>query len=123
MKSSLFSSTVAILAVCSNATLGALTATQIADNINILTYKSQDLQVPANALNAVNGPLLAVGQGPFPDIVSTASIVIRQMQGSQALTKTADQDTVYDAFRDFASVHGELSQSVGRETEQMTLLE
>lgn len=66
MRSSLFSSTVAVLAVCSNAAFGALTATQIAENINTLTSKSKDLQEPANSLNTVNGPLLAVGQGPFP---------------------------------------------------------
>lgn len=42
------------------------------------------------------------------DIVSTVSDDVSQMQSSQALTETADQDSVYEAFRDFASVHGEL---------------
>ncbi|KAI0140750.1 UVI-1 protein [Pestalotiopsis sp. NC0098] len=115
MRYSLFSSTVAVLAVCSNAAFGALTATQIAENINTLTSKSKDLQEPANSLNTVNGPLLAVGQGPFPqiitglhNIVTTATEDVRQMKDSQALTETTDQDTVYDAFRDFASAHSEL---------------
>lgn len=42
------------------------------------------------------------------NIVTTATEDLRQMKDSQALTETADQDTVYDAFRDFASAHSEL---------------
>jgi hypothetical protein len=59
-------SAVAALAFCSNTVLGALTTEQIVANLNTLTTKSQDLQAPAESITAVNGPLIVVGQGPFP---------------------------------------------------------
>jgi len=46
--------------------VSALTAQQIVDNINMLTVKSQALQGPANSITIINGPLIIIGQGPFP---------------------------------------------------------
>ncbi|ETS74734.1 hypothetical protein PFICI_13218 [Pestalotiopsis fici W106-1] len=115
MKSSMMKSAVAALALCSNAVLGALTAEQIVDNINTLALKSQDLQEPATSITAVNGPLLAVGQGPIPqvingfrDIIQTATDDFSDMKGTAAITEAADQDSIYDAFRDFVRAHQEV---------------
>jgi hypothetical protein len=46
--------------------MAALTPAQVVDNIKMLTQKSQALQAPAQSINAVNGPLVIIGQGPFP---------------------------------------------------------
>jgi len=43
-----------------------LTASEIVDNINVITTMSQDLQAPANSINILSGPLFLIGQGPFP---------------------------------------------------------
>lgn len=42
------------------------TPAQVVDNINMLTQKSQALQAPAQSINIINGPLILIGQGPFP---------------------------------------------------------
>lgn len=90
----------------------ALTPAQIVDNIRMLTSKSQALQAPANSITIVNGPLIIIGQGPFPriiagftDIVSTATTAIAQMQGSAPVTTAADATAIADAFREFVRVH------------------
>jgi len=46
--------------------VSALTAQQIVQNIQTLTTKSQALQAPAQSISIVNGPLILIGQGPFP---------------------------------------------------------
>lgn len=42
------------------------TPAQVVQNIQLITQKSQDLQVPAQSVNTVNGPLIIIGRGPFP---------------------------------------------------------
>jgi hypothetical protein len=42
------------------------TPAQVVSNIKMLTQKSQALQAPAQSISLVNGPLLLIGQGPFP---------------------------------------------------------
>ncbi len=42
------------------------TPAQVVDNIRMLTQKSQALQAPAQSINIINGPLILIGQGPFP---------------------------------------------------------
>jgi len=44
----------------------ALTAQEIVGNINELTTLSQALQAPAQSITILNGPLILIGQGPFP---------------------------------------------------------
>lgn len=44
----------------------ALTAQEIVGNINELTTLSQALQAPAQSITVLNGPLILIGQGPFP---------------------------------------------------------
>jgi uncharacterized cupredoxin-like copper-binding protein len=44
----------------------AITPAQVVDNIRSLTQKSQALQAPAQSLSIINGPLIVIGQGPFP---------------------------------------------------------
>jgi hypothetical protein len=87
--------------------LGALSPAQIVDNIKMLTAKSQALQAPAQSITIVNGPLIVIGQGPFPriisgftDIVSTATVAIAQMQGTSPIASGPDADNVFDAFRE-----------------------
>jgi len=72
MRFSLLQSAAAGLALCAGA-LAQLTAPEVVTNIQILTAKSQALQAPANSINIVNGPLIIIGQGPFP--VSRANCV------------------------------------------------
>jgi hypothetical protein len=50
----------------SNIVAAALTPAQIVTNINVITAKSQALQVPANQITIFSGPLILAGQGPFP---------------------------------------------------------
>jgi hypothetical protein len=42
------------------------TPAQVVSNIKMITQKSQALQAPAQSLSLVNGPLIIIGQGPFP---------------------------------------------------------
>jgi hypothetical protein len=87
--------------------LAALSPAQVVSNIKMLTQKSQALQAPAQSITIINGPLIIIGQGPFPqlivgftDIVSTVTTSIAQMQGSAPVTKAADATAIYDAFRE-----------------------
>ena len=64
------------------------------------------------SITIVNGPLIIVGQGPFPqiiagftDIISTATTAIAQMQGTPPVTTQADASAIADAFREFVRVH------------------
>jgi len=73
MKISLYKTSAAIvLALHGLIALAELSPAQIASNINDLTAKSQALQVPANSITCLNGPLIVIGQGPFP--VRTTSV-------------------------------------------------
>lgn len=53
---------------CLAASNAALTPAQVVNNIKMLTQKSQALQGPANSITIVNGPLIVIGQGPFPTV-------------------------------------------------------
>lgn len=46
--------------------LAQLSPAQVVDNLQVVTQKSQALQAPAQSITVVNGPLIIVGQGPFP---------------------------------------------------------
>ncbi|KAG9375524.1 hypothetical protein A1F94_013899 [Pyrenophora tritici-repentis] len=61
----------------------AISAAEVTVNIKVVTQKSMALQQPAQSISLVNGPLILIGQGPFPklifgfaDIVTTATAAI-----------------------------------------------
>ncbi|XP_014555455.1 hypothetical protein COCVIDRAFT_102275 [Bipolaris victoriae FI3] len=90
----------------------AITPAQTVSNIKMLTSKSQALQAPAQSITIINGPLIVIGQGPFPqiiagftDIISTVTTSIAQMQGSEPVKAGPDSDAIFDAFREFVRVH------------------
>ncbi|KAL7780447.1 hypothetical protein CFE70_010470, partial [Pyrenophora teres f. teres 0-1] len=68
---------------------------------------SLKLQVPAQKISIVNGPLILIGQGPFPelivgfaDIVSKATLAIAGMQGMPTVPAGQATDDVFNAFRE-----------------------
>jgi hypothetical protein len=80
---------------------------QIVDNLKSHTEKSQKLQAPAQSITIINGPLLIVGQGPFPqiikgltDLVETGTQHISQMQGMDPIAAGTESDNIFDAFRE-----------------------
>lgn len=83
---------VALLAVASSAE-AAMSAQQVVNNIKNITTQSQALQVPAQTISIINGPLIVVGQGPFTvllvgftNIVSTAtSAMVRHLSDMSVL--------------------------------------
>ncbi|KAJ5055741.1 UVI-1 [Bipolaris maydis] len=90
----------------------AITPAQMVDNIRMLTSKSQALQAPAQSITIINGPLIVIGQGPFPqliagftDIIATTTTAIAQMQDTQPVKAGAESDAIFDAFREFVRVH------------------
>ncbi|KAK6516164.1 hypothetical protein TWF506_006076 [Arthrobotrys conoides] len=103
------------LALLAAPSIAALTVSQMVDNINMLTTKSRALQTPAKSISLINGPLIIIGQGPFPqiivgftEIITITSTAIAQMQGSASITAPADATAIANAFRTFVKVHQEL---------------
>ncbi|KZM21325.1 uncharacterized protein EKO05_0008897 [Ascochyta rabiei] len=89
-----------------------LTPAQIVSTINVITTKSQALQVPAQSITLLNAPLIVVGLGPLPqiifgftDIVVTATGAIAQLPGTPTVLPGAPSDAIFDAFREFVRVH------------------
>jgi hypothetical protein len=80
------------------------TPTQVRDCIQQITGKSQALQVPAQSITIVNGPLIIIGEGPYPkicdglaDIVSTT---ISKMDGMSQVAAGKDADAIHEAVRE-----------------------
>ncbi|GKT46347.1 uncharacterized protein ColSpa_06528 [Colletotrichum spaethianum] len=103
---------VAALAVYSSSVLSAATPAEVVQNIRTLTQKSQALQAPAQSINIVSGPLILIGQGPFPpiiagftDIVVTTTTAIASMQGMSPVPAGSPSDDIFNAFREFVRVH------------------
>ncbi|KAK6345964.1 hypothetical protein TWF730_010302 [Orbilia blumenaviensis] len=101
-----------VLALLAVPSIAALTPTQMIDNINVLIAKSQALQEPAQSITILNGPLIVIGQGPFPqiisgftDIIQTTTTAIAQMQGTEKVTVEDDRQAIAKAFREFVRVH------------------
>ncbi|KAF3317413.1 hypothetical protein TWF173_011067 [Orbilia oligospora] len=106
---------VSALALLAAPSIAALTAAQMVGNIQLLTSKSMALQTPAKSITLLNGPLIAVGLGPFPqiitgftEIITITSTAITQMQGSAVITNPTDAKAIADAFRTFVKVHQDL---------------
>jgi hypothetical protein len=86
------------------------TPAQVVSNIQMLTQKSQALQAPAQSISILNGPLIVIGQGPFPqiivgftDIVTTATTALSQMQGMPPVPPGEQSDAVFRAFREVST--------------------
>jgi hypothetical protein len=80
---------------------------QIVDNLKTLAEKSNSLSAPAQSISIVNGPLIVVGQGPFPaiikgltDVVETGTQHISQMQGMDPIAAGTESDNIFNAFRE-----------------------
>ncbi|KAF3176669.1 hypothetical protein TWF106_005093 [Orbilia oligospora] len=106
---------VSALALLAAPSIAALTPAQMVGNIQLLTSKSMALQTPAKSITLVNGPLIAIGLGPFPqiiagftEIITITSTAITQMQGSAVITNPTDAKAIADAFRTFVKVHQDL---------------
>ncbi|KAK4216723.1 hypothetical protein QBC37DRAFT_80460 [Rhypophila decipiens] len=89
-----------------------LTPQQIVDSIKTLSGKSQALQAPAQSITIVNGPLIIVGLGPFPplitgftDIVSTSTVFISQIMGIPPIEDEDEATAIANAFREFVRIH------------------
>jgi hypothetical protein len=85
------------------ATMG--TPTQVVSTIKQLTQKAHALQKPAQSISLVNGPLIVIGQGPFPqiqaglaDMVSVANAFIPGMQNMPPVATDSDAGTIFDAY-------------------------
>ncbi|KAK6544055.1 hypothetical protein TWF694_000768 [Orbilia ellipsospora] len=90
-------------------------ASQVITNLQILTAKSQALQEPANNITAINGPLITVGDGPYPriivgfqDIIQTAKADVETQQNPPPVFNDADSDSILEAFSEFVTVHSAL---------------
>jgi hypothetical protein len=113
-----FSQIFAGLTLASSA-MAAATPQQIADGIRAITQKSAALQGPAQSITILNAPLIVIGQGPFPaiiagfqDIVSTATVLAGQLEGTQPIKRDepqhardisargADADLIFNTFRE-----------------------
>ncbi|KAM7191211.1 hypothetical protein V8F20_009389 [Naviculisporaceae sp. PSN 640] len=90
----------------------AITASKIVENIQALTAKSQALQKTANNITIQNGPLIIIGQGPFPkiiaglqDIALNGTNAFLELNGTPHIGSKDEAASVADAFREFVRVH------------------
>jgi len=86
------------------------TPAQVVENIQTLSQKSQALQAPAQSITILNGPLIVVGLGPFPqiitgftDIVTTVTVALGQMRGMPPVPAGEQSDAIFDAFREVST--------------------
>ncbi|KAL0931847.1 UVI-1 protein [Colletotrichum truncatum] len=112
MRFSILKLAVAALAVGTDFVQSAITPAEMETNIKMLTQKSQALQAPAQSISLINGPLIVVGLGPFPqiiagfsDIIATVTVALAQMQGSAPVPAGAASTAIFNAFREFVRVH------------------
>ncbi|KAL2194703.1 UVI-1 [Corynascus similis CBS 632.67] len=118
-------SLVAGAALMAASVLAAATPQQITDGIRMITQKSQALQPVAQSITVLNAPLIVIGQGPFPtlitgftDIISTANALITQLPGTDPIQKRnvpsritrrgPDADLVFQSFREFVRANQDL---------------
>ncbi|KAM0694325.1 hypothetical protein Q7P36_004680 [Cladosporium allicinum] len=87
-------------------------ATQIVGAIKDLTKRSQELQAPAQSITLINGPLVIIGQGPFPqiikgleEIISTATAELARMKSTPTVAEGSDANAIFDAYREFVRVN------------------
>ena len=85
-------------------------AQTVVDYLRVLTRAMQEISGPATQMNLVNMPLLLIGQGPVPQVItglnSTTSLAdqaVAQISTLKPLTG-CDAEAVADAYRAFATV-------------------
>jgi len=102
------------LALSAGSVFASMTGPQIVVTINTITSASQALQGPANSINVLSPALFLIGQGPFPTIIQGLANIAQDgtnaLQGIQGTGELANgqQTNVFNAFRDFVTVHQEL---------------
>ncbi|GAQ91769.1 hypothetical protein KFL_008490030 [Klebsormidium nitens] len=101
----------ALLLLCAPTTSASATPRQLVDSIKRATQQGQALQAPAQSITIINGPLIVIGQGPFPKIIvgftemiTELTTSIAEAQGAERLSG-ADTTAVADAVRDMVRVH------------------
>jgi len=62
----LLTSALALTPVVAQTQVTKITSSKVVFNIELLTNKSLALQAPANQIDLLSGPLIIIGQGPFP---------------------------------------------------------
>ncbi|GIZ41042.1 hypothetical protein CKM354_000435900 [Cercospora kikuchii] len=72
----------------------------IVKSIQSLTAKTHQLGAPANTISFNNGPLLIVGQGPYPVIIKGFSDI--------TISAGGDADSISDAWKEFSRVSAHL---------------
>ncbi|OBT49065.1 hypothetical protein VE00_00238 [Pseudogymnoascus sp. WSF 3629] len=87
----------------------ATTPQQVVEGFRLLTQKAQALVPVAESINIINTPLITIGQGPFPIIISGFSDQIKIGDALIELLKDdftgltqADENLVFDAYEEFA---------------------
>lgn len=111
----LFSKIFSAGAVMAATAMAALTPGQIADNLKNITKQSQDLIAVASNITVGNAAQFGVGGAPIPslitgfaDIVTSGFTTVSQLVGTPPVTGNRDATLIFNAFRDFVTVHQEL---------------
>lgn len=118
----------ALLLLCAPTTLASVTSGELVTSINRVTGKGQALQAPANSITIVNGPLIIIGQGPFPQIIDGFTQIVTDLsssivaaEGSDAISGSGAKD-VENAVRDLVHVHQDLLNILTRKAGLFTTL-
>jgi hypothetical protein len=81
------------------------TPTEVVAAIKDLTKRSQALEAPAQSINLINGPMIIINQGPFPqisgglkEIVSTTTASVSRMNGMKPVPAGSDANMTFDAY-------------------------
>lgn len=69
----------ALLLLCAPTTFASVTPQELVASIQSVTAKGQALQAPAQSISLVNGPLIVVGLGPYPTIISGFTDIIQTL--------------------------------------------
>ncbi|KAK3304735.1 UVI-1 [Chaetomium strumarium] len=95
--------------------MATLSPAELVDRINELTKKSEALHAPVQSITLTSAPLIALGQGPLPalltggaDILSSATVLISNLDGIPQGASEDDLTKILDAFRDCVHVNQEL---------------
>jgi len=88
----------------------SLSAEQVVQGLQTVTSLMQNLQGVAQSITIVNLPLVLVGQGPIPQIISGLTSVVTTLQAQTAAMSSAKESyddqasSISDAVRDYVRV-------------------
>ncbi|KAK4244525.1 hypothetical protein C7999DRAFT_35132 [Corynascus novoguineensis] len=102
-----FRSLVAGVALIAAPVMAAISSTELVERINDLAGKVQAVQIPVQSMTVVSAPLVVLGRGPLPGIITAGAGILSSAAGTlwimdgvpQDLT-VADADKIYAAFSD-----------------------